>query len=43
LHLQNVFELPDLLRQRRLRHMQRLGGACEILVFCDRLQIADMP
>jgi hypothetical protein len=43
LHAQCVFQLPDLLRQRRLRHMQRLGRAREITVFRDRQKITDVP
>ncbi|CAM2156702.1 protein of unknown function [Pararobbsia alpina] len=39
---QSVLELPDLLRQRRLRHMQRLGGTREITVFRDGKEVADV-
>jgi hypothetical protein len=43
LHVQGFFQLPDLLRQRGLRHVQGLGGTRKILVRGNCKKIADMP
>ena len=37
------FQLADLLRQRRLRHAQLLGGLREVLGFGGGNEIAQMP
>lgn len=39
---QCVFQLLDLLRQRRLRHVQRFGGAGEIALFGNGQKITDV-
>ncbi len=33
LYAQHFFQEPDLLRKRRLRHVQRFGGACKAVMF----------
>jgi hypothetical protein len=41
--VQRVFELSDLLRQRWLRYVQRLGRAREMAVSRNRQKVPDMP
>ena len=38
-----VLELPDRLRQRRLRNVQALGGAAEMELLADRHEVAQVP
>jgi hypothetical protein len=42
LDTQQCFELLDLLRQRRLRHVQRRGGTGEVAMLCNGKKIADV-
>ncbi|MNH23098.1 hypothetical protein D3C79_829820 [compost metagenome] len=40
--IQAVFELADLLRQRRLRQRQALGGPAHMAFFIDRDEITQL-
>lgn len=42
LHAQLLFQLPHLLRQGRLRNVQRLGGAGEVAMLGDSEQVAQV-
>src|SRR5208282_2932050 len=42
LHPEFVFELADLLAERRLRHMQALRGAAEVQLFSDGDEVAEV-
>lgn len=42
LHAQLLFQLPHLLRQGRLRNVQRLGGAGEVAMLDDSEQVAQV-
>jgi hypothetical protein len=41
-HTQLLFELGDRLRERRLRHVEPLGGTPEVLLLHDREEVAQV-
>jgi hypothetical protein len=39
---EDLFELADLLRERRLGQMETVGGAAEVELFGDRNEVTEM-